>query len=68
MTDKELTGALPEAIATRIVSAKAKDGVATLVLDVAGLDERARGELEQAVKGSRRHAARSYRRAGGDDC
>ena len=50
MTDEDLTGALPEAIAARIVSAKAKEGAATLVLDVAGLDERARRALEQAVK------------------
>ena len=50
MTDQDLTRALPEGIAARIVSAKLKDGVATLVLDVAGLDQRARGEVEQAVK------------------
>ena len=50
MTDEDLTDALPEAIAARIVSAKARDGVATLVIDVAGLDGRARGELEEAVK------------------
>ena len=42
-------GALPEAIAARIVSAKLAGGVATLVLDVGGLDARARGEIEQAV-------------------
>ena len=50
MTDDDLTGGLPETIAARIVSAKTREGVATLVLDVAGLDARARGELEQAVK------------------
>lgn len=50
MKDAELVGGLPDAIGARIVSATARDGVATLVLDVAGLDARARGEIEQAVK------------------
>lgn len=49
MKDADLVGALPEAIAARIVSAKLAGGVATLVLDVGGLDARARGEIEQAV-------------------
>ena len=54
MKDADLVGALPEAIATRIVSARRgtgpAGGVATVVLDVAGLDERARGQIEQAAR------------------
>lgn len=48
--DTDLTSTLPEAIAARIVSAKARDGVATVVLEVSGLPPQARDELEQAVK------------------
>ena len=43
-------GALPEAIAVRIASARLVDGVATLVLDVAGLAPQARGDIERAVQ------------------
>ena len=50
MNNSDLVASLPEAIAARIVSAQARDGVATVVLDVAGLDARARGEIEQAVR------------------
>ena len=48
--DAELVGTLPTAIATRITSARRSGSVAGLVVDVAGLDTRARGELEQALK------------------
>jgi ATP-binding protein involved in chromosome partitioning len=50
MKDAELVSGLPGAIAARIVSARTAGGVATLVLDVGGLDARARGEIEQAVR------------------
>jgi ATP-binding protein involved in chromosome partitioning len=50
MKDSTLVVGLPEAIATRIVSAKADDGVATIVLDVSGMDGAARSDLEAAVK------------------
>ena len=50
MKDAELVGGLPETIGARIVSAKSVGGVATVVLDVAGLDERARGDIEAEVK------------------
>lgn len=50
MTEAELVSGLPEAISARIVSARLVEGVATLVLEVSGLDPKARGELEAAVK------------------
>ena len=50
MKDADLVGGLPEAIASRIVSAKAVEGVATVVLDVSGMDPGARDGIEAAVK------------------
>ncbi len=50
MVDTDLLGDLPEAIGARISSAKLAGGVATVVLDVAGLDSRARDEAETTVK------------------
>ena len=50
MKDAELVEGLPEAIGGRVASARLSGGVAAVVLDVSGLDERARGEIEQAVK------------------
>ena len=50
MNDGNLVGALPEAIATRIVSAKLAQGVATLVVDVAGLAPTGRISPGQPVK------------------
>lgn len=50
MKDADLVQGFPEAIGGRIASAKLSGGVVTVVLDVGGLDERARGEIEQAVK------------------
>ena len=50
MTDDALTARLPASIASRVSSARLADGVATLVLDVSGLDATARAELEQAVR------------------
>ena len=48
--DADLVGSLPVAIANRITSARLSGNVAGLVVDVAGLDTRARTELEQALK------------------
>lgn len=50
MKDSTLVDGLPEAIAARIVSAKAAGGVATVVLEVSGMDAGARGDLEAAVR------------------
>ena len=50
MKDAALIGSLPGEIADRIVSARADDGVATLVIDASSLDAAARAKLEQAVK------------------
>lgn len=50
MTASELTDRLPASIRARIGSATLKGGVATLVVDVAGLDEKARADLESAIR------------------
>ncbi len=50
MKDAALIGSLPRDIASRIVSARAADGIATVVLDVAGLDPAGRSDLERTVK------------------
>lgn len=50
MADNALTAALPDPIGKRVTSATAKDGRATVVLDVAGLDPREREEMEAAVR------------------
>ncbi len=50
MKDTTLIGSLPGEIADRIVSARAADGVATVVLDASELDAAARGELERTVR------------------
>ena len=50
MSDTDITAALPASIATRIVSAGVKDGHAIVVVDVAGMDETARSEIEAAVR------------------
>ena len=50
MNDSMLVEGLPETIATRIVSAKADGGVATIVLDVSGMGADARADLEAAVR------------------
>ncbi len=49
MTQHELTQTLPESIRARIGSASLKDGVAMLVVDVAGLGKDARDALEQSI-------------------
>lgn len=50
MIDKDLVGAVPGATAARIVSAKADGGIATVVLDVAGLDAAARARAEADLR------------------
>ncbi|MFN2099729.1 Mrp/NBP35 family ATP-binding protein [Altererythrobacter sp. MF3-039] len=50
MDQDALISRLPASIASRVRSAKLADGVATLVLDVSGLDASKRGELEEAVR------------------
>ena len=50
MTDEELTARLPDAIAARVQSLKARDGAVTVILDASGLDAAARGDIEAAVK------------------
>lgn len=50
MKDTALIGLLPEDIASRIVSARGLEGVATIMLDVAGLDAAARGAMEETIK------------------
>jgi ATP-binding protein involved in chromosome partitioning len=49
MKDDALIGSLPGEIAARIVSARAADGVATVVLDAGGLDAGERSDIEQTV-------------------
>jgi ATP-binding protein involved in chromosome partitioning len=49
MKDEALIGSLPAAIADRVVSARAADGVATVVLDATGLDASARKEIERGL-------------------
>ena len=49
MSDTEITASLPGPLAARVVSASVGEGRATIVLDVAGLDEDARGEAERVV-------------------
>lgn len=50
MTDAELKARLPDTIAARVQSLKARDGAVTAILDASGLDASARGDLEAAVK------------------
>lgn len=50
MSAPDLKALLPASIAARVGSASLKDGRATLVLDVAGLDDTARADLESAVR------------------
>lgn len=50
MDQDELKSRLPTSIAARVQTAKLKEGIATLVLDVGGLEPSARGGLEAAVK------------------
>ncbi|MXP45523.1 Mrp/NBP35 family ATP-binding protein [Allopontixanthobacter sediminis] len=50
MDQDEIRARLPASIATRVQTAKFKDGVATLVLDAAGLGASGREKLEAAVK------------------
>lgn len=50
MTDDRLVEGLPEAVAARIASAKVAGGVATVVLEVSGMDAGARRDLEAAVR------------------
>ena len=50
MIDPMLTAGLPEPIVARIVSAKLADRVATLVIEVSGLDAAARTGLEGEVR------------------
>ncbi len=50
MDQDALIARLPASIATHVRSAKLADGVATLVLDVTGLEAKARGEIEKAVR------------------
>lgn len=50
MNGPDLKTLLPPSIAARVGSASLKDARATLVLDVAGLDASARGDLEAAIK------------------
>ena len=50
MNDNSLTAPLPSSIKDRISSAKLDDGVATIVLDVSGMDADARKGIEQAVR------------------
>ena len=50
MSDTQITASLPSALAARVVSASLADGRATIVLDVAGLDENTRGEAERTVR------------------
>ncbi|WP_374408767.1 Mrp/NBP35 family ATP-binding protein [Pelagerythrobacter sp.] len=50
MTDEELKARLPDALSARVQSLKARDGVATAILDASGLDASARADLEAAVK------------------
>jgi len=50
MDQDELKSRLPASIAARVQTAKLKEGVATLVLDVGGLEPAARDGLEAAVK------------------
>ncbi len=50
MNDADLVAGLPETIGARIVSAKVADGLASVVIDVSGLDADARAGMEQAVK------------------
>lgn len=50
MQDADILSLLPGAIAARIVSAKAEGGIATIVLDVAGLDPAARAALDSDLR------------------
>ncbi|UVI39605.1 Mrp/NBP35 family ATP-binding protein [Qipengyuania spongiae] len=50
MSDTEITASLPAPLAARVISASLADGRATIVLDVAGLDENTRGEAERTVR------------------
>ena len=50
--NEELKSALPPLAASRLQSLRLADGIATLVLDVAGLDRLARDKLEITVKGA----------------
>ncbi|GMM93606.1 Mrp/NBP35 family ATP-binding protein [Qipengyuania sp. MTN3-11] len=50
MSDTEIIASLPASIAARVVSGGVKDGRAIVVVDVAGLDNTARGEIENAVR------------------
>ena len=52
----ELNGLLPQEVRTRLQSLRLADGVATIVLDVAGLERGARDRLEVAVKDALRGA------------
>ena len=49
-TPDSLRPLLPEEARARLVSLRVADGVATLVLDAAGLEPPARGALEAAVQ------------------
>lgn len=49
MDDSELVGALPDAIAGRVVSARRNGAAATVVVDVAGLNAAARGDVERVI-------------------
>lgn len=50
MDQDALIARLPASIATHVRSAKLADGVATLVLDVTGVEVKARGEIEEAIR------------------
>lgn len=53
----ELTGLLPQDVQARVQSLRLAGGVATIVLDVAGLERGARDRLEVAVKDALRGAS-----------
>lgn len=50
MDQDEIKSRLPASIAARVQTARLKEGIATLVLDVGGLEPSARSGLESAVK------------------
>jgi len=50
MSDDSLTDRLPASIASRVTSARLSDGVATVVLEVSGLDAAARSDLESGLR------------------
>lgn len=50
MADNAITAALPAPIAARVTSATVKEGRATVVLDVAGLDPSERANMEATVR------------------